>query len=240
MAAADTGRRQLEERLSAATGDRLARLDVQARAAAGEARGAGAPRTAALLEPVIATVDDAQRGFADLAAGLYPHQLTQDGLAAVLLALPARMTLPITCDIEEIDRLPEDIEVALWFTALEALQNASKHSQGAPARLTLRRTGAWWNSWSPTGDRGSTPPPRRPASALRTCATGWLPSVGRPRSAPRREQAPPSGQWSPTGERDLPPPWRRAAGVTPAVVGVRWSAGGVPSRVSSWSATGGG
>lgn len=114
---------------------------MQARAAAEEARGAGAPRTAALLERVIATVDDAQRGFADLAAGLYPHQLTQDGLAAALLALPARMTLPITCDIEEIDRLPEDIEVALWFTALEALQNASKHSQGAPARLTLRRTG---------------------------------------------------------------------------------------------------
>jgi signal transduction histidine kinase len=31
--------------------------------------------------------------------------------------------------------------VALWFTALEALQNAAKHADGAPARLTLRRSG---------------------------------------------------------------------------------------------------
>ena len=74
----------------------------------------------------------------DLAHGIYPQVLTSDGLPGALEYAAARAALPATfsCDTER--RFPEEVEAAVYFCCLEAMQNAAKHAgEGATARLQV-------------------------------------------------------------------------------------------------------
>jgi signal transduction histidine kinase len=74
----------------------------------------------------------------DLAHGIYPAALENDGLAAALAEAAARASLPTKLEVGGIGRASRDIETAVYFCCLEALQNASKHAgDGASATVTL-------------------------------------------------------------------------------------------------------
>lgn len=141
LSASDAGRRQIEQRLETATGAALGALEVGVAEVRAEAEAAGATRTATLLERTRIVVVDARSALADLAAGLYPPELAEHGLAGALARLPDRVAVPVTCDLADVGRLDPAAELALWFTTQEALQNAGKHAADASARVTLRRDG---------------------------------------------------------------------------------------------------
>ena len=74
----------------------------------------------------------------DLAHGIYPAALENDGLAAALAEAAARATLPTHLEVNDTGRASREIETAVYFCCLEALQNASKHAgDGASATITL-------------------------------------------------------------------------------------------------------
>ena len=82
---------------------------------------------------------DAARELRDLAHGIYPPLLAEQGLPAALAAAASRSTLPTTVDAALLGRYPAEIEAAVYFCCLEAIQNACKHAgEGATLALHLR------------------------------------------------------------------------------------------------------
>jgi signal transduction histidine kinase len=96
-------------------------------------------RAASELNSLHGLCDEALATLADLARGLHPRELTEDGLAAALSARVARVPEEIRTSVEAdgLGRHPSDIEAAAYFACLEAVQNAVKYSQCSSIVLRL-------------------------------------------------------------------------------------------------------
>ena len=77
----------------------------------------------------------------DLARGLHPSVVTAHGLAAALDTLAARSAVPVRRDAGDLPRLPEAIEIALYFFVAECLTNVAKYARAGEARVTIRLAG---------------------------------------------------------------------------------------------------
>ncbi|MBZ6477319.1 sensor histidine kinase, partial [Streptomyces griseocarneus] len=76
----------------------------------------------------------------DLARGIHPAILTDRGLGPALSALAARCTVPVTAEVDLAARPAPAIEGIAYFTVSELLQNISKHSRAATARVDVWRS----------------------------------------------------------------------------------------------------
>ena len=90
-----------------------------------------------LLEEARCEVNDAIRELRDLAHGIYPPLLAENGLPTALSTVARWSTLPATVDVAQLRRYPADVEATVYFCCLEAIQNACKHA-GQQATLALR------------------------------------------------------------------------------------------------------
>jgi signal transduction histidine kinase len=77
----------------------------------------------------------------DLARGIYPPLLADKGLAAALDSQARRSVVPIEVLPDGIGRYSQEIESAVYFSCLEALQNVAKYAEATRATLTLRSEG---------------------------------------------------------------------------------------------------
>jgi signal transduction histidine kinase len=73
----------------------------------------------------------------DLAHGIYPSVLASEGLAAALEDAVTRSTIPATCEATAGGRYASELETAIYFCCLEALQNAAKYA-GPEAKAVVR------------------------------------------------------------------------------------------------------
>ena len=85
----------------------------------------------------MADADDAVETLRDLARGIYPPLLADKGLAAALEAQARKATLPVEVDPDGVGRYPQEIEAAVYFCALEALQNVQKYAEASHASVRL-------------------------------------------------------------------------------------------------------
>jgi signal transduction histidine kinase len=76
-------------------------------------------------------VQDTIRELRELAHGIYPPLLVDSGLPDALRAVASRTPLDVDVVTDGIGRYPGDVEAAIYFCCLEALQNASKHAPDA-------------------------------------------------------------------------------------------------------------
>jgi signal transduction histidine kinase len=77
----------------------------------------------------------------ELAHGIYPQVLQADGLPGALREAVGRAAIPATLECDRIERLRPEVEAAVYFCCLEALQNASKHAgENASATVRLSKT----------------------------------------------------------------------------------------------------
>jgi signal transduction histidine kinase len=84
-------------------------------------------------------MDDVLEALRSLAHGIYPSLLDERGLGEALKSAARRCPLPVSVDARGVGRFSEDVEVAVYFCCLEALQNFVKHSgPGAVATIRLR------------------------------------------------------------------------------------------------------
>src|SRR5262249_58887507 len=72
------------------------------------------------------------------ARGIYPPLLADLGLTAALSAQAAKSAVPVTVEADGIGRFGQDIEAAVYFCCLEALQNIAKYAHASSARVCLR------------------------------------------------------------------------------------------------------
>jgi len=137
VAAADAERRRIERDLHDGAQQHLASLAVKLLLAATLA--GHDPGLAGLLEDLGAELKDTAQELRNLVHGIYPPLLREDGLAAALSDAARLCTLPTTVRAASLGRYPADVEAAVYFCCLEAMQNAGKHAgERATVRLRVR------------------------------------------------------------------------------------------------------
>ena len=138
VAAQDEERRKIERNIHDGAQQQLVALAVKLRLAENAAKGEGAGQTGAMLSGLQADTTDALENLRDLARGLYPPLLADKGLAAALEAQARKAPIPTLVGSDGIRRYPKEIEAAVYFCSLEALQNIGKyaHASNATIRLT--------------------------------------------------------------------------------------------------------
>jgi signal transduction histidine kinase len=75
----------------------------------------------------------------ELARGIHPTLLRDEGLQAAVEALARRTPLPVTVRGTTRDRLPDPVELAAYFVVSEALTNVVKHASASEASVLLER-----------------------------------------------------------------------------------------------------
>lgn len=98
-------------------------------------------RAGRLLDAQVEAFRTAVDTLEELARGLYPRTLTEQGPVAALRAAARRSPMPVTLSAAEIPRLPGDLEATLYFGVVEAMQNAAKHAGADGIRVDLRPDG---------------------------------------------------------------------------------------------------
>jgi len=93
------------------------------------------------LEQLKSDTDDALETLRDLARGIYPPLLADKGLPVALSAQARKATVPVSIDADGISRYPQDIEAAVYFCVLEALQNIQKYANATRVVVRLREEG---------------------------------------------------------------------------------------------------
>jgi signal transduction histidine kinase len=135
VSAQDEERRRLERNIHDGAQQQLVALAVKARLARSLAERDPA-KTVKLLEGLEAETQDALENLRDLARGIYPPLLADQGLAAAVGAQGRKVPVPMALHADGVGRLPRDVEAAAYFSILEALQNVAKYADAT--RVTVR------------------------------------------------------------------------------------------------------
>jgi signal transduction histidine kinase len=139
VAAQDQERRKLERNLHDGAQQNLVAIKVKLGLA--EMFAAQDPGKAkAMLLELAADTDEALDTLRDLARGIYPPLLADAGLKAALSAQARKATLPVSVDADGVGRYDQDVEAAVYFCCLEALQNVQKYARASKATIRLRES----------------------------------------------------------------------------------------------------
>jgi signal transduction histidine kinase len=136
VAAQDEERRRLERDLHDGAQQQLVALAVKVRLAETLVGRDEEQREA--LQGIQRDAQEALDNLRDLARGIYPPLLADQGLAAALQSHARKTPLPIAFEIENVDRYPPEVEAAVYFFVLEALQNIAKYADALTVTVRLR------------------------------------------------------------------------------------------------------
>jgi signal transduction histidine kinase len=134
--AQDQERRRIERNIHDGAQQQLVALNVKL----GLTR-AIAPKDPVKAEQLLAQLQEetnqALSDLRDLARGIYPPLLADQGLKAALEAQARKSPLTVTVEGDSIGRYPQEVEAAVYFCVLEALQNVAKYAGAAKATVRL-------------------------------------------------------------------------------------------------------
>jgi signal transduction histidine kinase len=133
VAAADEARRRIERDLHDGAQQRLVSAVVTLKLARQELGDATGP-VVELLDEALAHAEGANAELRELAHGILPAALSEDGLRAAISALVARVRLPVSVDVTA-DRLPAALEANAYFIIAEALTNAVRHANATSVQI---------------------------------------------------------------------------------------------------------
>ena len=136
VAAQDEERRRLERNIHDGAQQQLVALAVKLRLADGLIE-RDAPKAHELLGQLQGETHTALEDLRDLARGIYPPLLADKGLPAALEAQARKFALPIEVHADGIDRYPQAVEAAVYFSCLEAMQNVAKYAGASTVVVSL-------------------------------------------------------------------------------------------------------
>ena len=136
VASGDAERRRVERNLHDGAQQHLVAMAVNLRLARDII--ADEPQAAAeMLDQLADDVKGTIQELRELAHGIYPPLLADSGLGEALRAAGNRSPLAVTVATDGIGRYTPDIEAAIYFCCLEALQNAAKHAPQATVQVRV-------------------------------------------------------------------------------------------------------
>ena len=136
VAATDRERRRIERDLHDGAQQRLISIGIGLAGATTLCRTDPDAATTALTD-LRRQLHQAHDEVRSLAQGVYPPVLSEHGLVEALRSAVDRYPLPLTLDLHDPGRHPSELEAAVYFCCVEALQNAAKHSQASRVRVSL-------------------------------------------------------------------------------------------------------
>jgi signal transduction histidine kinase len=135
VAAQDEERRKLERNLHDGAQQQLVALQVKLSLA--ERVAEEGCRVKDSLVSLKQEATDALENLRDLARGIYPPLLADQGLTAALSSQARKATFPVSIEAYGIGRYPQEAEAAVYFCCLEALQNVAKYAGATHATVRL-------------------------------------------------------------------------------------------------------
>ena len=136
VAAQDQERRRLERDIHDGAQQQLVALAVKVRLAR-SLTGKDPQRASAMLAQAESEVGQALDDLRDLARGIYPPLLADQGLVVALSAQVRKSPIPVEVESHGVARYRQDVEAAIYFSALEALQNVAKYAGASKAVVRL-------------------------------------------------------------------------------------------------------
>ncbi|MGI8615345.1 MAG: sensor histidine kinase [Actinomycetota bacterium] len=138
VAAQDHERRRLERNIHDGAQQQLVAIAVKlklADALVGKDEG----RAHAMLAGLQAEANEALEDLRDLARGIYPPLLADQGLEVALDAQARRSPVAVSVEPDGIGRYPQEVEAAVYFCCLEALQNIAKYAEASEVTVRLEQ-----------------------------------------------------------------------------------------------------
>jgi signal transduction histidine kinase len=139
VAAQDEERRRLERNIHDGAQQQLVALTVKLRLLE-QITQREPVRAAEMASQLQSETTRALEELRDLARGIYPPLLADAGLPAALEAQARKSGLPVRVEADGLGRFPQDVEAAVYFSCLEALQNVSKYAEASSVTISMART----------------------------------------------------------------------------------------------------
>jgi signal transduction histidine kinase len=136
VAAQDQERRRLERNIHDGAQQQLVALAVKLRLVESLAE-KDPPKAREMAARAKTETQEALENLRDLARGIYPPLLADQGLAAALQAQARKSPLRVEVRPDRIGRYSQEAEAAVYFCVLEALQNVAKYAHASGAAVTL-------------------------------------------------------------------------------------------------------
>jgi signal transduction histidine kinase len=137
LEAADAERRRVERNLHDGAQQRLVTLSLAMGLLRDRIDGEGGPELAAQMEAISKELRGALEELRELARGIHPSILTEEGLQAAVESLVDRSTVPVSLEKGSVGRLPETVEATAYFVVAEALTNVAKYANASRASVHL-------------------------------------------------------------------------------------------------------
>jgi signal transduction histidine kinase len=136
VAAQDAERRRLERNIHDGAQQQLVALQVKQRLV--ESMIERDPAKALdLVTQLQVDTTEALDDLRDLARGIYPPLLADQGLGTALESQARKSPVPVSVEADGVGRYPQEVEAAVYFCALEALNNLAKYSEASRAEVSL-------------------------------------------------------------------------------------------------------
>lgn len=139
VAAGDAERRRVERDLHDGAQQRLVTLALALQLARTSAS-ATDPSLGDALDRASQELELALAELRELARGIHPTALVEDGLRTAIRGLAERCPVPVSVDVPD-RRYPAPAESAAYFVVAEGLTNIAKYAQAASASVTARDDG---------------------------------------------------------------------------------------------------
>ena len=136
VTAQDERAKQLERNLHDGAQQQIVALTVKLRLL-GQLMDRDVEKAKSMASDLQADATDALEQLRDLARGIYPPLLADQGLVAALEAQARKASVPTEVRSDGIGRYPQDIEAAVYFCVLEALNNVAKYAEATKAEVSL-------------------------------------------------------------------------------------------------------
>ena len=136
VTAQDEERRRIERNIHDGAQQQLVALSVQLRLAESMV-GKEPEKERQLLHRLQAATAEALEDLRDLARGIYPPLLAEEGLVVAIESQARKSATPVEVESKNLGRYPQHVEAAVYFCALEALNNVAKYADASSARVLL-------------------------------------------------------------------------------------------------------
>jgi signal transduction histidine kinase len=135
--AGDAERRRVERNLHDGAQQRLVTLSLAIGLLKERLRRDGHPELTAQVEGLSTELRYALEELRELARGIHPTILTEEGLPAAIGSLADRSSVPVSIDNGSVGRLHEAVEATAYFVVAEALTNVAKYAHASRASVRL-------------------------------------------------------------------------------------------------------
>ena len=142
VTAQDQERRRIERNIHDGAQQQLVALSVKMRLAR-SFTGKDPAAVEGMLEQMEQETQTALEDLRDLARGIYPPLLADKGLPAALEAQIRKAAAPVELAPDGVGRYAPEVEAAVYFSVLEALQNVAKYADAGRTEVRIADEDGW-------------------------------------------------------------------------------------------------